>query len=98
MIVDNKLVKIVGTGNMIREQTTLKEYSQDMSFITEVKPECVVKPKSAADIEKIVKLANETQTPLVPVSSGPPHFRGYSPRHRRCRHCRPQRHEKNNQD
>ena len=23
-----------------------------------------------------LKLANETQTPLVPVSSGPPHFRG----------------------
>ncbi len=76
MIAENKLVKIVGTGNMIREQTILKEYSHDMSFVTEVKPKCVVKPKSAADIEKIVKLANETQTPLVPVSSGPPHFRG----------------------
>jgi len=76
MIADNKLVKIVGAGNLIREQTVLEEYSQDMSFINKVKPECVVKPKNAEDIKKIVKLANETQTPLVPVSSGPPHFRG----------------------
>jgi hypothetical protein len=36
----------------------------------------VVKPKNADDIQKIVNLANETLTPLVPVSSGPPHFRG----------------------
>jgi FAD/FMN-containing dehydrogenase len=27
-------------------------------------------------VQKLVKLANETMTPLVPVSSGPPHFRG----------------------
>ncbi len=76
MIAENKLVKIVGAGNIMREQTTLKEYSQDMSFVNEVKPQCVVKPKNAADIKKIVKLANDTQTPIVPVSSGPPHFRG----------------------
>jgi FAD/FMN-containing dehydrogenase len=36
----------------------------------------VVKPKNAADVQAIVKLANETATPLIPVSSGPPHFRG----------------------
>ena len=76
MIAENKLVKIVGADNIMREQTTLKEYSQDMSFVNEVKPQCVVKPKNAADIKKIVKLANDTQTPIVPVSSGPPHFRG----------------------
>jgi hypothetical protein len=28
------------------------------------------------EVQKLVKLANETNTPLVPVSSGPPHFRG----------------------
>jgi FAD/FMN-containing dehydrogenase len=36
----------------------------------------VVKPQTNQDIQKLVKLANETLTPLVPVSSGPPHFRG----------------------
>jgi FAD/FMN-containing dehydrogenase len=76
MIAEDKLVKMVGAGNVIYEPTTLKEYSGDMSFVNTVKPACVVKPRNARDIEEIVKLANETLTPLVPVSSGPPHFRG----------------------
>ncbi len=76
MIAEDKLVEIVGAGSINREQATLKEYSRDMSFVNAVKPECVVKPRNVADIEEIVKLANETLTPLVPVSSGPPHSRG----------------------
>src|SRR4030042_966280 len=76
MIAEDKLVKIVGAGNINREQATLKEYSSDMSFVNTVKPECIVRPENMADVEAIVKLANETLTPLVPVSSGPPHFRG----------------------
>jgi FAD/FMN-containing dehydrogenase len=76
MIAEDKLVKIVGAGSINRKQDTLEEYSRDMSFVNAVKPECVVRPKKMADIEKLVKLANETLTPLVPVSSGPPHFNG----------------------
>ena len=76
MIEKGKLAKIVGAGNLTYEQAALDAYSSDISFVNAVKPICVVKPKKAGDIQKIVKLANETQTPLVPVSSGPPHFRG----------------------
>jgi len=76
MIEKGKLVKICGAANVIYEQSTLDEYSRDMSFVNTVRPECVVKPKNAGDIQKIVELANKTQTPLVTVSSGPPHFRG----------------------
>jgi hypothetical protein len=76
MIEKEKLVKIVGAGNVSYEPATLDEYSRDMSFVNRVKPVCVVKPTKADDVQKIVALANETQTPLVPVSSGPPHFRG----------------------
>jgi FAD/FMN-containing dehydrogenase len=76
MIKKEKLVKIVGARNVSYEQATLEEYSRDMSFVNAVRPECLVKPKNAGDIQKIVELANETQTPLVPLSSGPPHFRG----------------------
>jgi FAD/FMN-containing dehydrogenase len=36
----------------------------------------VVRPGTADEVMRIVKWANETMTPLVPVSSGPPHFRG----------------------
>lgn len=76
MVVKTKLVKIVGAANVSDKETALNEYSRDMSFVNTVKPEYVVKPADADEIQQIVNLANETQTPLVPVSSGPPHFRG----------------------
>jgi FAD/FMN-containing dehydrogenase len=75
-MIKDKLVKIVVAGNVSSESATLEEYSSDFSFVNSIKPACVVKPRNAGEIEKIVKLANETLTPLVPVSSGAPHFRG----------------------
>ncbi len=76
MIAKEKLVKIVGAGRVSDDPAALDEYSRDMSFVNAVRPLGVVKPKNATEIRQIVKLANETLTPLVPVSSGPPHFRG----------------------
>ncbi len=76
MIAEARLKEIVGPGNVSSDPTTLDEYSRDMSFVNTVRPEYVVKPEDAAAIEKLVGLARETSTPLVPVSSGPPHFRG----------------------
>jgi FAD/FMN-containing dehydrogenase len=76
MIPKAKLVKAVGARNINDKKEILDEYSRDISFVNSVKPVCMVRPAKAIDIQKIVKLANETQTPLVPVSSGPPHFRG----------------------
>jgi hypothetical protein len=78
MIEEGKLVELLGPGNVISDQTKLKEYSRDISFVNTIKPEYIVKPRNKEDIAKIVKLANETMTPLVPVSSGQPHFRGDS--------------------
>ena len=76
MIQKEKLVKIVGAGKVTYDKAVLDEYSSDISFVNTVKPACVVKPKNAEEVQKVVKLANETLTPLVSVSSGPPHFRG----------------------
>jgi len=76
MIQKEKLVKIVGVGNVIFDKAKLDEFASDVSFVNTVRPVGVVKPKNAADVQAIVKLANETATPLIPVSSGPPHFRG----------------------
>ena len=76
MIEQKQLMKIVGSGNVLCDEATLDEYARDMSFVNTLKPDCVVKPKNTEDIKKLVKLARETLTPLVPVSSGPPHFRG----------------------
>jgi hypothetical protein len=76
MTEEKKLKEIVGAGNFSYEQALLAEYSEDLSFVPKVRPRYVVKPGNAEQIQKIVEWANETLTPLVPVSSGPPHFRG----------------------
>ncbi len=70
------LISIVGPENVILDPKVLDQYSRDMSFVNPIRPMCVVKPKHAEEVEKIVKLARENLMPLVPVSSGPPHFRG----------------------
>jgi hypothetical protein len=76
MIEEKTLAEIVGSGNVSYKPTALHKYLKDMSFVNKVTPDYVVKPRNTEDIKKIVKLARETLTPLVPVSSGPPHFRG----------------------
>lgn len=70
------LEKIVGKTNVYDSPEILDAYSGDMSFVPRIRPRCVVKPGNTQEVQQIVKWANETSTPLVPVSSGPPHFRG----------------------
>jgi hypothetical protein len=73
---EKELAKIVGSKNILDSEKVLEEYSKDLSFVPRVRPRCVAKPKNADEVEALVKWANKTGTPLVPVSSGPPHFRG----------------------
>ena len=76
MIKKQKLIDIVGRANVKDDAATLDAYSKDMSFVNQTRPACVVKPRNSAEVKSLVQAANETLTPLVPVSSGPPHFRG----------------------
>jgi FAD/FMN-containing dehydrogenase len=76
MIQEAALTKIVGKGNAKSAPTTLEAYSKDVSFVNPVRPAYVVQPRTAQEVQKLIMLANETDTPLVPVSSGSPHFRG----------------------
>lgn len=71
-----ELKKIVGSVNVLDYPEILEQYSRDTSFVPRIRPKCVVKPGNAEEVQAVVKWANETLTPLVPVSSGPPHFRG----------------------
>jgi len=71
-----ELGKIAGAENVFDDEKTLEEYSKDMSFVPPRKPRYVVKPKNKDEVQKIVNWANETGMPLVPLSSGPPRFRG----------------------
>jgi len=76
MVLKEELASIVSPDRIFNDPGILDDYSRDMSFVEPVKPHAVVKPKSTDEVQGIVRWANQTQTPLVPVSSGPPHFRG----------------------
>jgi FAD/FMN-containing dehydrogenase len=76
MIPEATLAGIVGAENVSTSESLLREYSSDMSFVAPLKPAMIVKPGSPAQVLEIVNLAKQSRTPLVPVSSGGPHFRG----------------------
>lgn len=76
MIAIEKLAEIVGGENVSNDGATLTSYSKDLSFVNTTRPACVVRPQSAAQVKQLVTAASASGTPLVPVSSGPPHFRG----------------------
>jgi len=67
---------MIGKEKVIKERKILDRYSHDNSFTLPMQPRLVVQPRNADDVQKIVTWANQTKTPLVPVSSGEPHFRG----------------------
>ena len=75
-MVEKELAEIVDTGNVLSSPRVLEEYSRDLSFVPQIRPRCVVKPGNVEEVQQIVNWANETLTPLVPMSSGLPHFRG----------------------
>jgi FAD/FMN-containing dehydrogenase len=76
MIALEKLIDIVGGANVSDDGAELASYSKDLSFVNATRPACVVRPQNAAQVKQLVVAANDSGTPLVPVSSGPPHFRG----------------------
>jgi FAD/FMN-containing dehydrogenase len=76
MITTEKLTQIVGPGQAIQDSAILDSYASDISFVNSIKPKYVVKPQSSKAVQELIKLANDAQLPLVPVSSGAPHFRG----------------------
>ena len=60
----------------LNSEDVLEDYSSDISFVNRVRPAYVVTPGNAGEVKKLIDLANKTKTPLVPVSSGAPHFKG----------------------
>src|SRR5450830_205570 len=76
LIMKEKLIQLVGKENVADDAETLASFAGDKSFSKSIEPRFVVKVKNAAQVQKLVKWANETKTPLVPVSSGGPHYRG----------------------
>jgi FAD/FMN-containing dehydrogenase len=75
-VTKEQLAGITGAENVLNDREALEAYSKDESFMPSRKPFFVVKPGNASEVQAIVKIANVSRTPVVPVSSGPPHFRG----------------------
>ncbi len=72
----SRLIEIVGNAGVFENPEPGETYSLDHKLNLPSKPTLLVKPRDVDEVQKIVLWANETQTPLVPVSSGEPHFRG----------------------
>ena len=70
-----KLAEIVGLESIIDDPAVLEEYSHDMSFTPARQPELAIVPRNTNQVKELVDWANRTLMPLIPVSSGPPHFR-----------------------
>lgn len=71
-----QLVAVVGEKAVSEKAEDLRDFASDLSVTGSKAPKAIVKATSADEVHKIVQWANETSTPLIPVSSGPPRFRG----------------------
>ena len=76
MVTESQLAEVVGVANVSSDATILDGYAGDLSFVGKIRPTFVARVDSRETVQKVVNLAKETATPLVPVSSGRPHFLG----------------------
>ena len=66
----DRLKAIVGADRVSSDQKTLQKYSHDQSFIRQCLPDYVVSAGNVPEVQEVVKVANESRTPVIPVSSG----------------------------
>jgi len=68
--IGERLRAIVGADRVSEDAKTLEKYSKDQSFIRPCLPDYVVFAQTVEEVQDVLKAANETKTPVVPVSSG----------------------------
>jgi glycolate oxidase len=64
------LAEIVGKDYVSNREEEIYFYARDPGLMPAHKPDYVVVPKTAEEIQKIVKLANKEKIPLVPMGAG----------------------------
>jgi FAD/FMN-containing dehydrogenase len=72
----NGIVKVIKPKNIAEDSAVLEGYSIDCSFVAKSNPQLLIYPENKEEVQGILRLANETRMPLIPVSSGPPRFHG----------------------
>lgn len=73
-----QLIAMIGEAGVIEDPGIGESFLLDHDSILPMKPHFLVRPGNVEDVQNIVRWANQTLTPLVPVSSGGPHLRGDS--------------------
>lgn len=74
--IKKRFAELIEPERVVNQPESMKQYTKDYSFSSGVDPLLAAFPGSLEDVQAIVKLANEEKIPLIPISSGPPHFRG----------------------
>lgn len=69
MSLKEQLAQIVGAGNVLDAPEVLESHSRDYSLTPTGRFTCVVQPKNAEEVQKVIQLANETKSPITPASS-----------------------------
>ena len=64
MTVKEQLAEIVGEKNVLDNPESLKDYSEDHSFVPSRKPRYVVRPRTQEKVKNIVGWANKSLTCL----------------------------------
>lgn len=68
--IGERLKTIVGADRVLKDAKTLEKYSKDQSFVRPCLPDYVVFAETVQEVQDVIKAANESKTPVVPVSSG----------------------------
>ena len=70
MAIKEELTGIVGADHVFDDAAKLETYAGDNSLSAPGKPSYIVQPKSAEEVQRIIKLANNNKLPVTPYSSG----------------------------
>lgn len=70
MSLKKQLEQIAGSGNVLDDPALKKRYAADQSFVSGSPPAFIVRPHRVEEIQEIVRVANQTKTPLTARSSG----------------------------
>lgn len=66
----DRLKTVVGADRVSTDHKTLDRYRRDQSFVRPCLPDGVAFARSVGEIQDVLKAANESRTPVIPVSSG----------------------------
>ncbi|MFH1646482.1 MAG: FAD-binding oxidoreductase [Chloroflexota bacterium] len=70
------VARFLKADSIVDDDRILESYDRDISFAEGGRARLLVYPQNREDVRGIVRMASTGGVPLVPVSSGPPHFRG----------------------